>query len=441
MWWILYVTVPGFILLVGYLALYFGAWGWFASAQLRRRGLSDGRLLLTLPAGWVALEYLRSHLLTGLGWNLLAHTQWNWIELIQLADFTGVTGLSFLVVLVNVGLWQRLRRSMGRIFVAGVCFLAALAYGTLRLGQLDLPSPPSRPSFKVAVLQGNIPQYEKWDATFQESIWKRYEALTRKAAESQPDLILWPETAVPGYLEEEEIWNRLQRLIRQVGAALLVGSPTTNAQGTDVFNSALLFDPEGAAVERYDKVHLVPFGEYLPLTPVLGWLRRFVLMGNYSPGSRLTVFDPAVATGQPKAARFSVLICFEDLFPDLCRRFIQEGARWLVVITNDAWFIYSAASLQHTQASVFRAIEGRVWVARAANTGWSGFIDPAGRRKAPPAQIPRFEPGVALSQIQPSLGLTGYLRWGDWLPILCCIISFFELVLWKRWISLSNNAL
>lgn len=435
--WILYVTVPGFILLVAYLAFYFGVWGWLvqktvASCESRVSSLKAfsqsairNSQLLFLPAAWVALEHLRCHGLTGLGWNLLAHTQWNWIPVIQMADVTGVTGVSFLIVLVNVAVWQWLRpsatvrrRLLGTTFLAGTCLFAAVAYGHIRLQRFPAPDlqPPS-PSFKVAVVQGNIPQYKKWNETFQEAIWDRYEWLTHEAAKRTPDLILWPETAVPGYWGDPAISGRLQKLIKEVRTPLLVGAPIAETvPGTEsVFNSAVLFNPDGTAFERYDKVHLVPFGEYLPLTPILEWLRNFVLMGNFSPGKRLTVFQSKIP--------FSVLICFEDLFPDLCRRFIRQGARMLVVITNDAWFIHSAASLQHAQASVFRAVEGRVWVARAANTGWSGFIDPAGRRLAAPGQIPRFEPGIAVAKLSASSSLSGYVQWGDWFPILCLIIS------------------
>ena len=384
----------------------------------------------------MALEHLRCHLLTGLGWNLLAHTQWNWIPVIQIADVTGVYGVSFLVVLVNVGLWQLTQargsaisdspsvKSAGRRFLlAGFCLMGALTYGSFRIRQFPSPPVTGHPSpFTIALVQGNIPQYEKWNEAFQEAIWDRYEWLTHEAAKKTPDLMIWPETSVPGYLEEEAIWRRLEKLIREVRTPLLVGVPMADLQGMHVFNSAVLFDSDGTALDRYDKVHLVPFGEYLPLIPILGWLRNFVLMGNFSPGKRYTVFHPSPSTSHPSPP-FSVLICFEDLFPDLCRRFIRQGARMLVVITNDAWFIHSAASLQHAQASVFRAVEGRVWVARAANTGWSGFIDPAGRRLATPQQIPRFEPGIAAAKLSGAFSLSGYVRWGDWFPILCLILT------------------
>ncbi len=396
-WWIGHVTIPGLVLLVAYLALFFGAWGWLANRFVVR---GSWFVMLGLAGAWVLLEILRSILLTGFGWNLLAHTQWNWIPIIQIADVASVYGVSFLVALVNIAVWQAVRGQKLCLLLSVLCLLSVWSYGTLRLRQL---SDPSFPSFTVAVVQGNIPQTQKWDEAFAEAIWKRYEWLTQEAAKSRPDLILWPETAVPDYLEDPGVSARVTRIASEVKVPLLVGGPFGVDSG-DVFNSAALIDPEKGIVERYDKLHLVPFGEYVPLGPLLSWLRRFILMGDFSPGHRWTVFSLPViarsgATNQSLPS-FSVLICFEDLFPGLARRFVREGARWLVVITNDAWFGRSAASLQHTQCSVFRAIENRVWVVRAANTGWSGFIDPAGRRLPPPHQVPRFEPGVAAATLE-----------------------------------------
>ncbi len=415
------VTIPGVILLVAYLALYFGVWGWAANRLIAMRDLQFA-VGLGLPAAWVLLEYLRSILLTGLGWNLLAHTQWHWIRLIQLADLAGVYGVSFLVVMVNVALYLAVKGRGSRVKVlgiAGICLLIALAYGYFRLQQFPSPSAvhPS-PSFQVAVVQGNIPQTLKWEESMAPGIWKQYEALNAQAAAAKPDLIVWPETAVPGYLEDIQVQERLERIARSCRTNLLVGVPAGSDDGARVFNSAIWMTAEGKLLQRYDKVHLVPFGEYVPLGSALTWLRNFVLMGDFSAGREFTVFNGKRYTvnGTPP---FSVLICFEDLFPGLTRRFVQEGARWLLVITNDAWFGHSAASLQHLQASVFRAVENRVWVVRAANTGWSGFVDPAGRRLPVPQQVPRFEPGVAAAGIWVVKAPRLYSQWGDGFVLLC----------------------
>ena len=436
-WWIGHVTVPGAILLPAALALYFAAWSWVANRGLRdleterlRDSAARGSFSLsvfrsfgpvvTLPAAWTALEYLRSHLLTGFGWNLLAHTQWNWIEVIQLAGFTGVWGVSFLVVLVNVALCSVvsrescvLRERVVRLAGVGAVMITVLVYGNQRLGLYSRPTTQDpRLSFKIALLQGNIPQPEKWDGSFQEAIWKRYEELMAEAVKEKPALIVWPETAVPGTLEDPAIEDRLKEISLSAGAEMLVGLPTEDLESRLPYNSALLLGRDGEERARYSKIHLVPFGEFIPIKPLFGWLKKFYPVADFAPGKEWTVF--------PTTPPVSVLVCFEDVFPEMARRFVREGAGWLLVITNDAWFGRSAASLQHLQASVFRAVENGVWLGRAANTGWTGFVDPAGRRLPSPGQIPRFKPGVAVTEM-PVLSRPGtfYTRWGDWFPILC----------------------
>ena len=450
-----YVSAAGALLLAGYLALFFAAWGWLAnrtmaSASWTKKSLGSRQIassasrpprndmLLILPAAWVVLEYLRSVLLTGFGWNPLAHTQWKWPEVIQLAELTGAWGISFLVVLVNVALFQFLRRDVSARSRRWAAFAGLTLLGlTAGYGWLRLPGVGSYPSgtFRVCLVQGNIPQTHKWDEAFREEIWQRYERLTQEAARANPQVLVWPETAAPNFLEEPDVRGRLERVARSAAAALLAGVPTERLSSGLLYNSAVLLDGGSRQVDRYDKLHLVPFGEYVPLKLLFGWLENVVPIGDFSPGERFTVFQlpPPAARGAWEVSRFSVLICFEDLFPGLARTFVREGARWLVVITNDGWFGRSAASLQHLQASVLRAVENRVWVARAANTGWTGFVDPAGRRRsAEPVSglrpaIPRFEPGVAAEDL-PSYTVTDeslslYTRWGDWFPALCGLLA------------------
>lgn len=426
LWWVAHVTLAGTILLVAYLALYFGAWG-----LLARRAIPH-----VLAAGWVVLEYLRGILLTGFGWNLLAHSQWGWIPLIQVADLTGAYGVSFLVVMVNACLHKALQgqaaRDKGRsLALAAGAVVGCLLYGWFRLAPTPLPvthraSPPRTAAF----LQGNIPQTLKWEESFQEEIWKRYEGLTLKAAERRPDLIVWPETAVPGFLQDPAIGERLDRISQSAKIPLLVGVPTEELGTGRLFNSALLLDAGGRRLERYDKLHLVPFGEYVPLKLLFGWLSNRVPIGDFSPGGRSTVFRLKTIPGTGTVPGiesfslppFSVLICFEDLFPRLSRRFAREGARTLFVLTNDAWFGRSAASLQHLQASVFRAVECRVPVGRAANSGWTGWVDSFGRRLQPPGQVERFEPGIAVGPWLAGAGRSPYLRWGDWFIGVCLAV-------------------
>jgi apolipoprotein N-acyltransferase len=244
------------------------------------------------------------------------------------------------------------------------------------------------------------------------------------AAATRPDLIVWPETSVPGYLGvEEELTQRLIGLAQDAQRPLLVGSPipVISPEVLSLQNSAILMDDAGNLVGRYDKLHLVPFGEFIPFERAFPWLRTVLPpIGDFVPGKEYTVFRA------PPVPPFSVLICFEDIFPELARRFVQEGAQWLLVITNDAWFGPTAAAYQHAQASTFRAIELRVPIARAANTGWSGCIDPAGRwlgRVRDQDGRELFVAGTHTCEVPLSPAISVYRRWGDWFAWLCLAIA------------------
>jgi len=449
-WWLVYVTVVGWFVLCAYLALFFGAFGWIAW-RVSSCQLSAVSCQLILPAAWVALEYARSHLLTGFGWNLLAYSQTPWTTVIQIADVAGAWGVSFLIVLVNAALAAALQprgphrtRWAGLIF-ASVSLVAAVGYGMWRI-----PRMRDSKAVRVALVQGNIPTAVKWDAAFQEEILARYESLTNVAAATRPDLIVWPETAVPGYLGfDEALTQRMLSLSQDAQHPLLVGSPTPviSPEVLSLANSAILID-EGTLAARYDKLHLVPFGEFIPFERTFPWLRNVLPpIGDFIPGHSYTVFqirnaefgmrNSYSALRTPHSAlAFSVLICFEDIFPDLARRFVQEGARLLLVITNDAWFGPTAAAYQHAQASTFRAIELRVPIARAANTGWSGCIDPAGRwigsvQDAEHREL--FVAGTHTCEVPLSSATSVYRRWGDWFALLCLVATLGWFLGRRRW--------
>ena len=228
--------------------------------------------------------------------------------------------------------------------------------------------------------------------------------------------------------------ERLQRLVQAVRTPLLVGTPAVVFDGAAKFmNSAVLVGADGALAGRYNKLHLVPFGEFIPFESVLPWLRTILPpIGDFIPGGEHTVFRPDLLPP------LSALICFEDLFPDLARRFVNRGARVLAVITNDAWFHRTAAAYQHAQASTLRAVELRVPVVRAANTGWSGCISDRGQwiasvRDAQGQEL--FVEGVAVCEVGVGAQTTLYRRFGDWFALLCLVIvagSAIMARLWKR---------
>ncbi|MBI3324485.1 MAG: apolipoprotein N-acyltransferase [Candidatus Omnitrophica bacterium] len=438
-WWLIHVTLVGWIVLCLYLGLFFGLFGWIAHPLLD--GRSPRLAVLAVPSAWVMTEWLRSRLLSGFGWNLLAYSQAPVLPIIQIAEVTGAWGVSFLIVAVNVGLLQTIRgRGLARrtapAVVAAGLVVAAWLYG---LHCLARPRPAAGP--RIALVQGNIPQEHKWDEAFKEEILTRYAALTRTASALEPALIVWPETAVPGFLgTEEPLTQRITALARSSRTPLLVGAPVNHytPQAWQMTNSAVLIDADGRLVERYDKTHLVPLGEFIPLESTFPWLRQVLPpIGDFVPGREFTVFhlgsrlkvqgsrgdptslEPRTSNLEPA---FSVLICFEDVFPEIARQCVTRGARLLLTITNDAWFGKTAAAYQHAQASTFRAVELRVPMVRAANTGWSGCIDADGRwreRVRDATGEALFVEGVALCQSAAGSAATPYLRWGDWLALVC----------------------
>ena len=385
-YWLVHVTLLGTILLVFYLALYFGLFGLMFKTHDPRPTTHD---LFFAPSLWVLLEYARSHLLTGFPWALLGYSQYLNLPIIQIADITGAWGVSFAVMLVNVAIYNLVTRSPGHqvtsknLVLPILCLFLNLGYGFyslyLRPSTFDL-----RP-FKVSLIQGNIPQALKWDIRARNFIIERYSGLTLRAAQEKPDLIIWPEAASPGlFPEDEEIFKQISSLTKGRQIPLLIGAVAQ--EGEKYFNSALLVGAGGRVIGRYDKLHLVPFGEYIPLKKALPFLQAVVPIGDIAAGNDYTVFslDPRPTTQDPRRkthdpVKFSVLICFEDLFPELSRQFVRKGADFLVNITNDGWYKRTSAPYQHLQASVFRAVENRRYLARAANTGVSGFIGPQGK--------------------------------------------------------------
>ena len=429
--WLTHVTVFGWALLCAYLAFFFGIFGWLASLaqpmldpRPKTQGLKSSLKsyvlsLIVAPSAWVALEHARTHLLSGFGWNLLAYSQTPWPMIIQIARLTGAWGVSFMIVMANAAIFQAIqRRSWRKLFAPAGVVVAALLYAA---GTIPLKAPVLS---RIAVVQGNIPQEHKWDEAYKEEILSRYECLTRLAAESQLDLIVWPETSAPGYVGvDEDLTQRIFRLAKQAGRPLLIGSPVPKlAAGGFVFlNRASLINQVEEIVSTYDKLHLVPYGEFIPGDKLFPWLRKlFPPIGDFIPGKDYTVFN--LGSG----LHFSVLICFEDVFPELARAFVRRGAQALVVITNDAWFGPTAAAYQHAQTSAFRAVELGVSVIRAANTGWSGWIDPWGVWHDPVKDASGrelFVEGFSLCAINAALGPTLYARWGDWFAWICLAVT------------------
>ncbi len=365
------------LLLCMYEAIYTGVFCLIASKAIRNSAIVA---TLVIPAVWTALEYLRGVLLTGFPWSFIGYTQTECVHLIQLSDITGVYGLSWLVVLVNLLVYGIAVKRQGTLKWALALVLVGLCFGYSYVRFTTLSNTPEKDVLKVALIQPNVDQSHKWDKTFKDRIIKKYFRLTSLALKQRPDLIIWPETALIFYYgSEKQYTERLNRFIKSNGFYLLTGAPLIrniikNKDGIYQYitsNSAILLGPDGNLRGLYDKIHLVPFGEYVPLRKILFFVQRLVEgIGDFKRGDTYSVFEI-------KRKRFFVVICYEAIFPGLVRTFPE--ADFMVNITNDAWFGNTSGPYQHTEMARLRAVERRISLVRVANTGISEVVDPLGR--------------------------------------------------------------
>jgi len=426
----LLVAVFSLVLLSLYLSLYTAVFSLLAS-----RLADSWRYPFMLACYWVALEYLKAHLLTGFPWCLIGYSPYEHLPVIQMADLFGVYGISFLIVLVNGLLFgMRRHRPLGvgnslkwEIPVIVLLLAGAWTYGHYRLTTIRSEGQGGR-SVDVAVVQANIDQSVKWDPAYQEKTIDTYHRLTRSAASSHPELVVWPETALPFFFQEHsKLSLGVRSLADQSNAALVFGSPAYERDGRTVryHNRAYLVGPDGRDILYYDKNHLVPFGEYVPLKKYLPFIRRLVeAAGDFAPGKGLTPL-------QKGNLSLGVLICFEAIFPELARAFVEDGANILVNLTNDAWFGRTSAPHQHLRMSVFRAIETRRPLIRAANTGFSVIVEPTGAIRA---RSQLFEECVLTGSVPiQALPMTFYTRFGDFFLKALLLISLAH-VLYDIWV-------
>ena len=448
--WLRFVTVAGWLLLAGYLSCYLMVWGglvrWLCFSRRRP-------LLLVGPCAWVGLEYLRATLLTGFPWLLLGHTQYSRIHLIQMADIFGVYGISFLVVLVNCVIFEicsRLEtagRRTGALLTPAIpavaCIVCALLYGTMRVREANL-----RPGPRVGVVQANIPQSLKMDTGFgaMKDCLDKHLQLSDQLVGENLDMLIWPESMIPGILNLPPNYRRpidvlsagaVSRLAAMHKCHLLIGGVALELRrtlaGVKQFprNSAYLFSRDAELLQRYDKVHLVPFGEYIPLRRYFPFLARIVPYEvAFEPGRELSIFEV-------NGFRFATPVCYEDTVPDLMRGFRRKGADFFVNVTNDGWFRESAELPMHLAISVFRCVETRAGLVRAANTGISALIDPLGRvTKAIRVDgRRRAVAGTLVGRLHVDDRETWYCRFGEWF-VWCCMavvgVAVLPAVTWRK---------
>lgn len=414
------VAIGVLVLLCGYLALYPAVFAWTAQRWTGRHRL----WVLGLPAVWVTLEWIRAHAVTGFPWANLGYTQTRFTTLVQVADVTGVYGVSWLVVLSSTVLVSVIRRrpSWVGVGVLVASLAGALVYGAWRLDVVRETMAGVKP-WTVAVVQGNIDQSVKWDPAFQQETLRRYRELCLEAVGQNPapDLIVWPETAAPFfYGHEPKLTRQLNEMLQEIGRPVLFGSPAmTRVEGeVRLQNRAYLVDAGGMIQGFYAKQHLVPFGEYVPLQKLLFFVQRLVqAAGDFVPGNDMS----PLVWGDRK---LGVLICYEGIFPALARAEVQKGASSLVVITNDAWYGTTSAPYQHLEMARWRAIEFRTPVIRAANTGVSAIFDSTGSECG---RIPLNVAGQLVCSVRSGVMETLYGLWGDvfaWLCVVGAMIGF-----------------
>ena len=471
--WLTTVTIPGWFLLQFYMAVYFAFWGWLSgvlrpreqpavtgasesedvSAEKWNRMLSAaGRapaappsspwlksannlgLAFVLAAAWVTTEWLRDWIFTGFGWNGLGvalHA--NWI-IIQTAEYAGVLGLSFVVAFANVIALTTVRRLVLEARLRSmrphwdINFTMLGIVGLIAFGWHVARTPRTFQPVRVAAVQANIPRAEKFDRQFARKIFAQFTRLSAIALQTErpPDLLVWPESSMPGpVLQDEQSYQFVTNFSASQKTDLMLG--TIDEPEGRAYNAALLVSDAGRSVQVYRKLHLVPFGEYIPGRHAVPLLARIIgdqVPGDFDAGQDYTVFR---LTNQ--SVLVAPLICFEDTIGELTRRFVlpengDPGANLLVNVTNDGWFQHSAGSRQHLANAIFRCVETRRPMIRAANTGVTCFVNELGRV----TQILQddtgntFTEGVLTGEINVPTGgeLTFYVRHGE-LFGKCCV--------------------
>jgi apolipoprotein N-acyltransferase len=429
------------LLLSIYLGLNFAFWSWFIGLIVPGDFLSSWRNLVTAflaAVAWVAHEWVRGWLFSGFGWNGLGvalHSNW---LLIQIAEFTGVTGLSFVIAFANIiavttplRLFREAQIPRVRPHFDFTLTLAGIV-GLLAFGFYSAQNRPPAKTLRVAAVQAHIPQHEKFDSQFSAQIFQRFARLSEIAlrSSSPPDLLVWPETSLPDPVRD--LNTKSSDFVTSFSASsktdLLLG--TLDVEDGHDYNAALLLSGATQQMQIYRKVHLVPFGEYIPLRhsfPLFAAVASKWVPGDFDTGRDYTVFRLSNSD-----VRVAPLICFEDTIGDLARQFVLRGANLLVDVTNDAWFLRSAGSRQHLANAIFRCIETRRVMVRAANTGVTCFLNEFGRV----TQILQdetgstFTEGVLTGEVKvPTEGeLTFYTRHGELFAKLCACVTLIVVI-------------
>jgi apolipoprotein N-acyltransferase len=469
LYWLLHMPVAGYpilgwLALSGYLALYPGAWVWMLAGKIGEGDWARRNLWSLIGAAtWVALEMIRARLFGGFPWNFLGASQYQMVPLIQIASFTGVYGVSFLVVWISLSLYSAVRMIFRRpstrlvwqaeIFLplTVVIFLFAFSFA-----QMGVENPPAS-TLRVTLIQPSVPQTMIWDENENTNRFRQLLQLSENALTNKTDLLIWPESAVPQF--DDASYIAITNLIRAHHVWLILNADdavphanATNEFDNDDFNAAFLLDPDGLFAGIYHKQKLVIFGEYIPLANWLPFVKWFTpITGSFAAGNEPVQFEMERRTpirldlnttspqadleiGAPARVTTSPLICYEDMFPQLARGAVRDDTDFLVNLTNDGWFGDSAEQWQHTAGAVFRAVENGVPLVRCCNNGITCWIDTRGRIR----EIFRDNSGSVYGMGALTIDLplqkhapTFYSRHGDWFGWGCVGIAAIALALKK----------
>lgn len=422
----IFTTALGYLLLVGYTAVYIALFAFF----VHRLPWQSGILYPTCVAIiWVSLEWVRGWLLTGFPWGFIGYSQWNYLPGIQIASLTGVYGVSFVIVFFNAGIVTLIRnRHAWRkevVAFAVPCFLtiATLVYGYVVMGK---GQGVSENLVKVALVPGNISQLEKWKQNSFPKIFSKYLNLTEQVAIEGPDIIVWPETTVRGQLlsgEWENYHKYFERTHRKIGRIpMLIGATDPDALG-DLYNRVISISSDGQILGKYAKMKLVPFGEYVPLGD---FLPNFIQFQPYTHGKTIDILP--ISEVNERVLEVGTSICFESAFPNHFRQFVRNGADMMGILTNDAWFSGTAFPELHLAMAPFRAVENRIAVFRCANGGYTCAVDRFGHIFTPFVTSETAEEYLVAEIALSDGNNTIYTRFGDWLPKLCFVICIFWIV-------------
>ncbi len=406
-------------LLVAYLSLFPGLFtlclGWLGAKYGRRA-------ILLAPAVWVTTELGRTYFWSGFPWLLLGYSQTTVLPIAQFASIAGVFGMSALVALVSTSLaYFVVSRSRGSIITVGVTAAALIAvtmWGARRLDTNALAS-QGRP-VRVGLIQGNIPQDQKWDERQADNIRNTYLALTREAAAKGAQLVIWPESSTPmPFMDDKAGGERIRAVVRDTGIELLLGSDQVDHQTKSYYNAAFLVRQDGTVAGVYQKMHLVPFGEFVPLQQLLFFVGPLVQqVGGFTAGRDMVLLPTSHGP-------ISTAICYEIVFPRLVGESVARGTQLLTTMTNDAWYGRSSAPYQHFLQARMRSIEQGRYLARAANTGITGFVDPYGRVLA---HTDIFERATLVGEVRMLDGRTIYGRIGDLFAYICAALTLVALL-------------